>query len=136
MMFVTGAPAVASSALAGAQVYGQAQYGPLYADGTRVEFSDWNDYSGMPWTYPNGEHRSFPHGSITISGCLDCSGFVRMVFGRSMAPPMSFALDYAGITLPRRSADMGPSGPGILIASSTGSPPATTNLQIGDYLGF
>ncbi|MFJ9038001.1 NlpC/P60 family protein [Streptomyces sp. NPDC102406] len=135
-MFITGAPTVTSPALSGKQVYGQAQYGPLNADGTRIEFSDWNDYIGIPWTYPNGETRSFPHGLITISGCLDCSGFVRMVFGRNMGIPMSFDSNYDGLNLPRRSADMGPSGPGVLIANSAGSPPATTNLQVGDYLGF
>lgn len=136
MMFITGAPAVTDPGISNLQAYGQSQYGPLYSDGTRVEFSDWNDYSGMGWTYPNGEVRSFPHGSITISGCLDCSGFVRMVFGRHMGIPMSFDLNYDGINLPRRSADIGPTGPGIIIASGTSSPPATTNLQIGDYLGF
>lgn len=135
-MFITGAPAVTSAALSGKQVYGQAQYGPLNTDGTRIEFSDWNDYVGMGWTYPNGEVRSFPHGSITISNCLDCSGFVRMVYGRSMGIPMSFDLNYDGINLPRRSADIGPTGPGVLIANTTGSAPALTNLQIGDYLGF
>lgn len=135
-MFITGAPAVTSPALAGKQVYGQSQYGPLNSDGTRIEFSDWNDYSGMAWDYPNGEHRNFPHGSITISGCLDCSGFVRQVYGRNMGIPMSFDLNYDGINLPRRSADIGPSGPGILIANTTGSPPALAGLQVGDYLGF
>jgi hypothetical protein len=136
LMFITGAPAVTSAAFSGKQVYGQAQYGPLNTDGTRIEFSDWNDYIGVGWTYPNGEVRSFPHGSITISNCLDCSGFVRMVYGRNMGIPMSFDLNYDGINLPRRSADMGPTGPGIIIANSASSPPATTNLQIGDYLGF
>lgn len=136
VMFITGAPTVTSSDFSGAQVYGQAQYGPLYTDGTRVEFSDWNDYIGVGWTYPNGEVRTFPHGSITTSGGLDCSGFIRMVYGRNMGIPMSFDLNYDGINLPRRSADIGPTGPGILIANSTGSPPATTSLQTGDYLGF
>jgi hypothetical protein len=136
VMFITGAPTVTSTAFSGAPVYGQAQYGPLYSDGTRVEFSDWNDFIGVGWTYPNGEVRTFPHGSITTNGGLDCSGFVRMVYGRNMGIPMSFNLNYDGLNLPRRSADMGPSGPGVLIANSTGSPPATTGLQIGDYLGF
>lgn len=135
-MLITGAPAVTSPALSGKQIYGQSQYGPLNTDGTRIEFSDWNDYSGMGWTYPNGEVRTFPHGSITISNCLDCSGFVRMIYGRNMGIPMSFDLNYDGLNLPRRSADIGPTGPGTIIANTTGSPPSLTSLQIGDYLGF
>lgn len=136
MMYITGAPVVTDPGLGGVQVYGQSQYGPLASDGTRIEFSDWNDYSGIGWTYPNGEVRTFPHGSITTAGGMDCSGFIRQVYGRHMGIPMSFDLNYDGINLPRRSADIGPSGPGILIANTSGSAPALTGLQVGDYLGF
>ena len=136
MMFMTGALAVTDPALSGKQVYGQALYGPTATDGTRVEFSDWNDYIGMNWTYPNGEARTYPHGSITITNCLDCSGFVRMVYGRGLGIPMSFDLNFDGLNLPRRSADIGPSGPGVIVAQGVSSAPALTKLQVGDVLVF
>ncbi|WP_240044757.1 C40 family peptidase [Streptomyces alboflavus] len=136
MMYVTGAPAVTSAALDGKKVFGEAQYGPLKPDGTRSEFSDWNDYIGIPWTYPNGETRGFPHGEITVSGCLDCSGFVRTVYGRHLGIPMVFDQGFDGINLPRRTRDIGPSGPGVLIQDSTGAPPPLAGIRPGDVVLF
>lgn len=115
---------------------GQASYGPPNTDGTRIEFSDWNDYLGFGWTYPDGEVRTFPHGLITTSGGLDCSGFVRTVYGRLLGLPMTFFNNYDGLNIPRQSRDMGPSGPGIVVQSSTGSAPSLSGLQIGDILFF
>lgn len=136
MMYITGAPPVSDPSQSGLQVYGQSQYGPLAADGTRIEFSDWNDYIGISWDYPNGEHRDFPHGAITISNCMDCSGFVRQVYGRHMGIPMVFDLTFDGINLPRRTRDIGPTGPGILVQNSPATPPPLTNIQIGDVVLF
>lgn len=135
MMYTAYAPVVTDPSLAGRQVYGQAKYGPTAADGTRIEFSDWNDYIGISWDYPNGEHRDYPHGSITITGCVDCSGFVRTVYGRHMGIPMTFDLNFDGINLPRRTRDIGPSGPGVLIQDSATAPPLT-GLQVGDIVLF
>ncbi|MFF1625572.1 C40 family peptidase [Streptomyces sp. NPDC058272] len=136
MMFTTFAPAVTSAAFSGAQVMGQAQYGPIAADGTRIEFSDWNDYIGVAWDFPNGEHRDFPHGSITTSGGMDCSGFVRMVYGRCMGLPMVFDSNFDGINLPRRTMNMGPSGPGIIVQQGTGTAPSLAGIQVGDVVFF
>lgn len=133
MKFITGAPVITGPD--GWQV-GQANYGPMAADGTRIEFSDWNDYLGFGWTYPDGEVRTFPHGSITVSGCMDCSGFIRTVYGRLMGLPMTFDQDFDGLNIPRRSMDIGPSGPGILVASATGAVPSLTGLQVGDIVSF
>jgi hypothetical protein len=136
MMYTAYAPAVTDPSLAGRQIHGQAKYGPTDTDGTRIEFSDWNDYIGIPWDYPNGEHRDYPHGSITITGCVDCSGFVRTVYGRHMGIPMTFDLNFDGINLPRRTRDIGPSGPGILVQDSASTPPPLTGIQVGDVVLF
>lgn len=135
-MYVTGAPTVTSPALGGKTVFGEAQYGPLKADGTRIEFSDWNDFIGIPWDYPSGEHRDFPHGDVTVSGGMDCSGFVRTVFGRHMGIPLTFDTQFDGVNLPRRTRDIGPSGPGILVQNSVSSPPPLTSIQPGDVVLF
>lgn len=135
-MYVTGAPTVTSPALGGARVFGEAQYGPLKPDGTRVEFSDWNDFIGIPWDYASGEHRDFPHGDVTVSGCMDCSGFVRTVFGRHLGVPLTFDQNFDGLNLPRRTRDIGPSGPGILVQDSASSPPPLTGILPGDVVLF
>jgi hypothetical protein len=122
-MFTAGAPTVNSAALGG-PVYGQALYGPTAADGTRVEFSDWNDFAGVGWTYPDGEVRTFPHGDVISSGGLDCSGYVRIIYGRGLGVPMVFDLNFDGINLPRRTRDMGPSGPGVVVGQGHRHRPA------------
>lgn len=127
---------VTDPALSGLQVLGQSQYGPLTSDGGRSEDGDWNDYVGMDFDYPSGEHRDFPHGAITSSGVMDCSGYVRMVYGRCLGMPLTYHLDYDGLNIPRNTADQSASGPGIVVASSPSSAPSLTNLQIGDVLYF
>lgn len=136
-MYVTGAPDVTDPAFGGKRVFGQSGYGPLAADGSRIEFSDWNDYIGVPWDYDSGEHRDFPHGSITISGCMDCSGLVRQVY-RRMGIPLTFDQQFDGIHLPRRSRDIGPSGPGVAVANTKGTstPAPLTAIQPGDVVLF
>lgn len=135
MMFVGYAPPVADPAL-GYQVFGSAGYGPLQPDGTRYEFSDFNDYWGIDWDFASGEHRDFPHFNVTETTNLDCSGFVRMVYGWLMGVPLTFDEDFDGLNLPRRSRDIGPSGPGIIVAQATGTAPSLAALQIGDSVLF
>ncbi|MEV8398801.1 hypothetical protein [Streptomyces niveus] len=130
MMYVTGAPAVTSSALAGAQIVGQSNYGPLDpGTGTPIEGADLHDYMGLDWAFPNGETQSAGAGE---QGCMDCSGFVRMVYGFHMGIPLVRTDDFDGINLPRITKDIGPSGPGVIVAQATDTAPALTNLQIGD----
>ncbi|MFI7890867.1 hypothetical protein ACIFUY_06340 [Streptomyces sp. CACIS-1.16CA] len=133
MMYVTGAPAVASSALGGAQVAGQSNYGPNAADGTRIEGSDFHDYMGLDWEFPNGETQAAGAGE---QGCLDCSGFVRMVYGFHMGIPMVRTANIDGAVLPRITKDIGPNGPGIIIAQAEDTAPALTSMRIGDVPHF
>jgi hypothetical protein len=129
MMYITGAPTVTSPALSGAQIAGQSLYGPNAADGTRIEGADFHDYMGRDWTFTNGETQNANPAELH---CMDCSGFVRMIYGFHMGIPMVRNLNFDGINLPRQTKDIGPSGPGVIVAQSTDGPPPLTSLQIGD----
>ncbi|MFD9150575.1 hypothetical protein [Streptomyces diastaticus] len=132
MMYITGAPAVTDTHL-GAQTAGQSNYGPLDTSGVPVEGSDFHDYMGLNWTFPNGETRTAGPGE---QGCMDCSGTVRMVYGHHMGIPMVRTRNIDGTVLPRMTKDIGPSGPGVIIAQAADSPPPLTNMQIGDVPHF
>jgi cell wall-associated NlpC family hydrolase len=130
MMYITGVPAVTSPALGGAQIAGESKYGPNDTDGTRMEGADFHEYMGLGWTFVNGE--TVPVPDPKWQKCLDCSGFVRMIYGFHGGIPMVRNLDFDGINLPRQTKNIGPSGPGIIVAQSTDTPPPLTNMQIGD----
>lgn len=133
MTFITGAPAVTSPALTGAQIEGQSSYGPLDSAGVPIEGADFHDYMGRDWTFPNGETQTAGAGE---QGCLDCSGFVRMIYGFHMGIPMVRTANIDGTVLPRSTKDIGPSGPGIIVAQATGVAPPITGIQIGDVPHF
>jgi hypothetical protein len=128
--FITGATPAFDG---GVQVYGQSNYGPLNPDGTRQEGADFNDYMGVDWTFPNGEQRIADPPELTS---LDCSGFVRMVYGFHAGIPMTFSNTINGINLPRTTANIGPMGPGVIVAQSVGSPPSLEAIRIGDVPHF
>jgi hypothetical protein len=132
--FTTGGAAILDPALgAGKQVLGQSLYGPNNTDGTRVEGADFNDYIAVSWTYPGA---IVDVNEPTQQYCLDCSGFVRMVYGYWSGLPMvqQDPATYDGLNLPRRAVAIGPSGPGVLIADGGGAAPALTGLQVGDVV--
>lgn len=133
LMYVTGAPAVTSPALSGAQIAGQSNYGPLDADGIPIEGADFHDYMARDWTFPNGETQTAGAGE---AGCLDCSGYVRMIYGFHMGLPMVRNANIDGSNLPRQTKDIGPSGPGVIVAQATGAAPSLDALQIGDVPHF
>jgi hypothetical protein len=127
------------------QIAGDASYGVLQPDGDRKEGADFNDYLGLPWLYP-GEPCDRPETAEFRS--LDCSGYLRMVWGyRHHLPragyadqvPLSFA-PRSGLTLPRRSLQMYTEGPGIVIIPNAGTQVAdaviATHLAIGDLVFF
>ncbi|MCL7382131.1 hypothetical protein [Streptomyces sp. 35G-GA-8] len=133
MMYATGAPAVTSPALDGAQIAGQSRYGPPDSAGVPVEGADFHDYMGLAWAFPNGETQSAGAGE---AGCMDCSGYVRMVYGHHMGIPMVRVDDIDGTVLPRMTKDIGPSGPGIIVAQAADAAPPLTGMQIGDVPHF
>lgn len=127
--YVTGAPTVRTGN--GAVLAGDADYGPLQPDGGRAEGSDFNDYLGAPWSYG----ATIDEPEVDQAGALDCSGFVRMVFGYRSTVAMTLGPD--GIRLPRRSTHMLSSAPGVVTIPDTGARPATTaGLAPGDLVFF
>lgn len=140
-MFLPGAPAVTGGAgpAAGKQVLGEAGYGYLDPQGYRYEGADFHEYMNVPWTFPTG---TVPASSQQV-GNLDCSGYVRMVYGYHHGVPLAAGQDTSGARLPRKSRDMVDHAPGARIAQAapltppaTFQPPAAPLLQPGDLLLF
>lgn len=111
MAYVTGAPTVAGAD--GGTVSSDASYGPL-VDGSRQEGSDWNDYLGVTATYDGVADAP----EAAQAGALDCSGFVRMVFGVAGGFPMTVVPD--GVRLPRRAVQMATQAPGTVVVPDRG----------------
>lgn len=131
MQYIGGASNLLDST--GLRIAGDASYGPLLADGTRQEGSDFNDYLGIPWLY--GLTVDWPE--TAQYGSLDCSGFVRMVFGYRIGLPLALAPDGRGI--PRRSYQIYQSAPGRVVVSDSGTVPGSSDfakLAAGDLVFF
>ncbi len=91
--YVAGAPAIERDGL---RIAKDADYGPPLADGTRAEGSDFNDFLGVPWTYGTTVDRP----EASQFGSLDCSGYIRMVYGYRLGTPLVQARGGGG--MPRR----------------------------------
>ena len=75
MQYIKNAPPILLGDL---QIAGDASYGPLLPDGKRDEGSDFNDYLGLRWLYPADDP---DRPEAAQHRCLDCSGYMRMVWG-------------------------------------------------------
>ncbi len=127
MQYVTGAPTTRSSD--GTLLSSDASYGPL-VDGSRQEGSDWNDYLRVTATYDGMIDAPEP----AQVGALDCSGYVRMVFGRRSGHPVVLKPD--GVRLPRRAVQMHSAAPGTLVVDKPTRPRSLSALQAGDLVLF
>ena len=127
MQYVTGAPT--TTAADGSLLSSDASYGPL-VDGSRQEGSDWNDYLQVRATYDGTTDSP----ELSQAGSLDCSGFVRMVFGQRSGYPMVLTPD--GVRLPRRAVQMHSAGPGTLVLDSPTRPTSLASLLAGDLVLF
>ncbi|MFF8954330.1 NlpC/P60 family protein [Streptomyces sp. NPDC014894] len=136
-MFLKGVPPVTSARPGedlGRPVLGAAGYSPL-VNGVRDEGADFHEYSGVSWTFPP-DNRVWT-ADPAFAGHLDCSGYVRMVYGRHMGVPMTyFGGPVTGEYLPRDSAAMARNSPGVRIAHAAAAPPPLAGLHIGDLLFF
>jgi len=112
MQYVHGAPPVTNSQ--GLQIAGSARYGPVAADDTREEGGDFNDYLGIPWQFGTQERQ--PKSDFFRS--LDCSGFMRMVWGYRAGLPLTYAPNQ-GQAIPRHSWEILSSAPGVIIIPDT-----------------
>ena len=128
MQYVAGAPSLYDAA--GRRVAGDAYYGALQADGTRKEGADFNDYLGVAWAYPASSDRP----EADELGCLDCSGFTRMVWGYRGGIPLTLNPDGAG--LPRRATQQHTGAPGVLVVDSAAQVADFARLQPGDLVFF
>jgi hypothetical protein len=126
--YVRHAPALSDAA--GLQTAGDASYGPASEDGKLRKGADFNDYLGIPWDYPG---KADPPEADEL-GALDCSGFVRMVFGYRGGMPMT--REPADGLLPRRSYEMLDAAPGSVIYRSTGQLEELAGIQPGDLVFF
>ncbi|GHF25025.1 hypothetical protein GCM10010218_02120 [Streptomyces mashuensis] len=117
---------------------GDAQFGPINPNGSeagdlRLEQSDFYDYLGIPYTFRDGTtERPEPQ----RYRAMDCSGFVRTVFGYRARYPL-LGKDTKGDGLPRTANGMARLGPGVPVLELTGHRPETTDrLQPGDLVFF
>jgi cell wall-associated NlpC family hydrolase len=117
----------------GMQFAGDASFGPLSPDDPdgRAENSDFYDYLGVPWQFPDGI-RERPDPAHVRS--LDCSGFLRMVYGYRLGYPL-LGGNEPGPGLPRRAYAMAASGPGVQLMPNTGKRPRDLDMLLpGDLL--
>lgn len=119
---------------------GDANFGPLNTAGggdLRLEQSDFYDYLGIPYPFRDGATGT-PETARARS--IDCSGYIRMVFGyRARHPLMSS--DDAGDGLPRTANGMARSKEGVDVLPLTGiaaddRPSNIDQLQPGDLVFF
>jgi cell wall-associated NlpC family hydrolase len=128
MQYIEGAPPVFDAS--GLKIAGDANYGPG-VDGNREEGSDFNDYLGVSWPYNSIVDQ--PEGDQIDS--LDCSGYVRMVFGYRSKLPLT--LDPDGTAIPRRSFEIFDSAPGVVITKNEGTQVTSfAQLTPGDLVFF
>ncbi len=134
MQYVTGAPRHVDGR--GVPYAGDAGFGPLI-DGVRDQRSDFYDYLGIPWTWPDGT-RSAPRPSRYRD--VDCSGFLRLVWGYRMGIPMlPGAAGKDARALPREAHQIAVSDLVVPIFDSAAAPPSATQLrrlQPGDLVFF
>jgi cell wall-associated NlpC family hydrolase len=117
----------------GRRIAGDATYGPPTPDGdTHQEGSDFNDYLGIAQEYA----RSVDPPEADQRGSMDCSGFVRMVFGYRHDLP--YALSSSdGEALPRRAHQMLRSAPGVVTLPNRDRHPGDfSTLTAGDLVFF
>ncbi|MGY0019387.1 NlpC/P60 family protein [Streptomyces sp. YJ-C3] len=135
--YAEGAPAKKDDE--GIQYAGDAFFGPFKEDGVdRLEQNDFYDYLGTPYTFRDGTTMQ-AHKERFRS--LDCSGFMRMVWGYRARFPLA-ATNKVGDGLARTADGMARSKVGVDIIKIQGPAPWYTRptnidvLQPGDLLFF
>jgi cell wall-associated NlpC family hydrolase len=138
MQYIKGAPEIFEGGL---PIAGDAAYGPL-KDGKREEGADFNDYLGIAWKYPEKLDKPEP----SQRSCLDCSGFVRMVWGYRHNLPGGRYADLVPLCLtprrdhsaiPRRAFQIYEAAPGVVIEPDSGDQIKDfSQLGVGDLVFF
>jgi hypothetical protein len=138
MQYIQGFPAIFEGAL---QIAGEASYGPL-KEGKPDEGADFNDYLGIEWLYPDKTDKP----ERRPLHCLDCSGFMRIVWGYRHqligdtyvdTVPLCLKPCRSHRAIPRRSFEICNAAPGRLIVPNTGVQVKDFSLLVvGDLLFF
>ncbi|MGH3863954.1 NlpC/P60 family protein [Actinokineospora sp.] len=117
----------------GRRFRGDASFGPIKAGGVgRKEQSDFYDYLGVPWTFSDAVAKP----DSSRYGAVDCSGYLRLVFGFRMGMPLRGTND-PGLGLPRRAYAIAEHGPGVeLVPNTRTRVTAYGTLQPGDLVFF
>lgn len=120
----------------GVRVGGDASFGPANPNDPigRDQLNDFYDYLGISWDFGGGDVK---HPVKRRYGDVDCSGFVRLVYGYRAGYPL--ADDNAGPPdgLPRHVKQISTRGPGVNVVPNRGvRPHSFTKLQPGDLLIF
>jgi cell wall-associated NlpC family hydrolase len=122
MQYVAGAPPVVVDGL---QIAGDAAYGQSVG-------ADFNDYLGVAWSY--GDVQDPPEAYEFRA--LDCSGYVRMIFGYRFGLPLAREPVGDG-AIPRRAWMQLAAAPGIVTIPDTGVQVVEVErLQPGDLVFF
>jgi cell wall-associated NlpC family hydrolase len=131
--YIDGRPDVRNGA--GIRFRGDAAFGPLTGPSGRFrqESSDFYDFLGVDWTFSDGEtEKPEPR----RYGAVDCSGFVRLVYGYRMGLPL-LNVNGPGPGLPRRAyAIAGYARGKMIIPNALDQAKAYDRLQPGDLVFF
>lgn len=138
--YMAGAPDQRDSA--GVRFAGAAKFGPYTSTtaayqnplGDRDDRADFNDYLGISYTFQDGTAKP----NVPWYGDLDCTGFIRILYGYRMGYPLLKG-DEAAVALPRHSWAMAKLGPGVQVFDAGAQAPSAdqlSRLQPGDLVFF
>ena len=120
--YTKGAPTVRAGAT---RTAGDASFGPVTSadaahdtvSDARREGSDFYNYLGSGWSFPNGVAA---RPTREMYGAVDCSGYVRLVYGYRMKYPLDHTTERRG-GLPRRAVHIAAYGPGTMVLRDRGA---------------
>ena len=117
---------------AGLRLAGNANFGEEL-QGTRDRGGDFNDYLGVDWTFPDGRSKqAYPD----RYGDVDCSGYLRLVWGYRMGIPLAWQPSVVPGALPRSADWIGKHGPGVMLFKTRPTPAQISRLRPGDLVFF
>lgn len=130
--YITGAPERTDAN--GVRYAGDAGFGYLNEESIR-DGADFYDFLGVPWTWQDGQ---VSRPSTRWNRQLDCSGYVRLIYGYRMGIEMFRGNGYV-TGLPRTAYAISDHAPSVVVASPTDSDEAPTDLsrvRPGDLVFF
>ncbi len=133
MQYIKGSPNLVDAH--GIRYAGDASFGPSAPSNPvgRDENSDFQDFLGVPWRFPDA---GLKQPNRSRYGDVDCSGYLRLVYGYRMGYPLR-GTSTPGPGLPRRAFAISQFGPGIEVIPNRGVPAQDYDrLQPGDLVFF